>query len=138
MAAIEASLRAGGFRVTTDSVAGRRAVIGRSRRVFVLVAVFKAGMAGRDHLDRFCDEACQYASTVKGRLTGGATAVAVAVVEAGGRDDPGGWATAVRARGQAFPVLVDLSTGVATCPPTPADLRRLVQTHMGAASVRLV
>jgi hypothetical protein len=138
MSAVEASLRAAGFKVTSDSVAGRRAVIGRSRRLFVLVAVFKAGMAGREHLDRFCEEACQYASTVKGRLTGGATAVAVAVVEAGGRDNPGDWATAVPARGQAFPVLVDLTTGTATCPQAPADLRRLVQTHVGAASVRMV
>ena len=75
---------------------------------------------------------------MKSRLTGGATAVAVAVVEAGGRDDPGGWATTAPARGRAFPVLVALSTGVATCPQEPVDLRRLVQAHVSGPYVRLV
>ncbi|MGI8984837.1 MAG: hypothetical protein ACR2HM_09950 [Acidimicrobiales bacterium] len=83
VAAIEASLRRGGFDLGRDSVAGRRAVIGRDRRRFVLVAVFKAGMAGREHLDRFVEEAGQYASTVKGGIRSGVSGVAVAVLEGG-------------------------------------------------------
>jgi hypothetical protein len=105
--------------------------------VFVLVAVFKAGMAGREHLARFQDEAAQYAATVKSRLAGG-VAVAVAVVEAGGGDDPGDWATTVPARGRAFPVYVDLGAGRVTCPPAPEELRRLAERHVGGPSVRSV
>jgi hypothetical protein len=134
VARIEASLAAGGFRITGDSVAGRRAVIGRRRSVFVLVALFKAGMAGREHLDRFQDEAAQYAATVKSRLAPART-VAVAVVEAGGQDDSGDWAATVPDRAAAFPVLVDLSVGRVSCPGTPADLRRLVHDHVGGPSV---
>jgi hypothetical protein len=127
VARIEASLVAGGYRITGDSVAGRRVVIGRRRGTFVLVGLYKAGMAGREHLDRFSDEARQYASTVKGRLTPAATVVAIAVVEAGGPDESGDWAVTLPARGAAFPALVDLSTSGVTCPALPADLRRLVQ-----------
>ncbi len=137
MAAIEASLRKAGFKVTRDSVAGRQAVIGRSRRVFVLAAVFKAGMAGREHLDRFVEEAGQYASTVKGGLPSGVTAVAAAVLEdgAGARD----WAHALTdgRRARVFPVLVDVTAGRVTCPDAPADLRRLVDDHV-APSIRMV
>jgi len=134
---IEASLLAGGFKITRDSVSGRRAVIGRFRRLFVLVAVFKAGMASREQLDRYLDEAGQYAATVKGGL-GSASAVAVAVVEAGGHDDPGDWATRPPAgRSAAFPTLVDLAGGRVTCPDTPTDLHRLVQAHV-APSIRMV
>lgn len=135
---IEASLLAGGFKITRDSVSGRRAVIGRSRRrLFVLVAVFKAGMASRQQLDRFLDEAGQYAATVKGGL-GSASAVAVAVVEAGGHDEPGDWAMRPPAgRAMAFPALVDLAAGRVTCPGTPADLHRLVQAHV-APSIHMV
>ncbi|MGI8810303.1 MAG: hypothetical protein ACR2KK_21135 [Acidimicrobiales bacterium] len=145
---IEASLVRGGFKVTRDSVAGRQAVIARTarmrarsrRHVFVLVALFKAGMAGREHLDRFLGEAGQYAKTVKGGLASGKTAVAVAVVEAAGED--GGWARTAseRPRGGgafAFPVLVDALGRSVTCPETPADLLRLVDEHVGA-SVRMV
>jgi len=105
--------------------------------VFVLVALFKAGMAGPEHLYRFQEEAAQYAATVKSRLAG-AAAVAVAVVEAGGGDDPGAWATTVPARGLAFPVYVDVGAGRVTCPPAPDDLRRLVERHVGGPSVRSV
>lgn len=140
VAGIEASLRTAGFRVSRDSVAGRQAVIARSRRLrshlFVLVAVFKAGMAGRDHLDRFLDEAGQYAATVKGGLAprAGATAVAVAVLEGGG-EGAGDWAGSMAARppagrARAFPVLVDVPAGRVDCPPAPADLHRLVQEHV--------
>lgn len=129
MAQIEASLAAGGFKVSGDSVAGRRVVIGRRRSTFVLVALFKAGMAGREHLDRFQDEARQYASTVKGRLAPAATVVAMAVVEAGGPDESGDWAETVPGRGVAFPALVDLSGGRVKCPGSPADLRRIVEDH---------
>jgi len=145
---IEASLAGGGFKVTRDSVGGRQAVIGRAARfrlgarrpVFVLVALFKPGMAGCEHLDRFLDEAGQYAATVKGSLTPGATAVAVAVVEAA--VDEGGWAVTAteRPRGGcavAFPVLVDLTAPSVACPDEPADLRGLVQEHVGAC-VRMV
>jgi len=142
---------AGGFKVTRDSVAGRQAVIARAARfrpgrlgarlhVFVLVAVFKAGMAGRDNLDRFLDEAGQYAATVKGGAASGATAVAVAVTEPAGGPVPGdlvpeNWAVAPLGRVQpgrspAFPVLVDLYAGRITCPESPPDLRRLVQAHV--------
>lgn len=147
MAAVEASLRKAGFKVTRDSVAGRQAVIGwaraahgagwRSRRVFVLVAVFKAGMAGREHLDRFVDEAGQYASTVKGGLPSGVTAVAAAVLEGGA--GAGDWAHAMTdgRRARVFPVLVDVAAGRVSCPDAPADLRRLVDDHV-APSVRRV
>ncbi len=137
MAAIEASLRTAGFKVTRDSVAGRQAVIGRSRRVFVLVAVFKAGMAGREHLDRFVEEAGQYASTVKGGLPSGVTAVAAAVLEDGA--GAGDWAHALTdgRRARVFPVLVDVTAGRVACPDGPADLRRLVDDHVGP-SIRRV
>ena len=137
VAGIEASLRNGGFTVSRDSVAGRQAVIGRRRRLFFLAAVFKGGMDGREHLDRFVEEAGLYASTVKGGLPSGVTAVAVAVLEGGG--DPGDWATAVTEgrRARVFPVLVDVPAGRLACPPAPADLHRLVQEHV-APSIRLV
>ncbi len=137
MARIEASLAAGGFKVTGDSVAGRRAVIGRRRGTFVLVGLFKAGMAGREQLDRFSDEARQYAATVKGRLPPAPSVVAVAVVEAGGPDEWGDWASTVPVRGLAFPALVDLSAGRVTCPGTPADLRRIVYENASGPSVRM-
>lgn len=105
----------------------------------MLVAVFKAGMAGREHLHRYSEEAAQYAATVKGRLApGAATALAVAVVEAGGGDDPGGWADAVPGRGLAFPVYLDLGSGRVSCPPAPAELRRLAEQHVAGPSVRSV
>ena len=134
MAAVEASLRKAGFKVTRDSVAGRQAVIARQRRRFVLVAVFKAGMAGREHLDRFVEEAGQYASTVKGGIPSGVTAVAVAVLEGGGEEG-----TALRQVGRArvFPVLVDVAAGRVSRPDAPADLRRLVDDHV-APSIRMV
>ena len=137
VAAVEASLRQAGFRITRDSVAGRQAVIGRTRRLFVLLAVFKPGMGGREHLDRFVEEAGQYATTVKGGLPSGVTAVGVAVLEAGaGSDD---WAATLTHAGRArvFPVLVDLTAGRVTCPDAPADLRRLVDDHV-APSIRRV
>ena len=138
MRRIEASLATGGFRVSRDSVAGRQAVIGRASRLgrrplFVLVALFKGGMAGREHLDRFSEEAAQYAATVKGRLAAGATSVAVAVVETV-EDRCGAWAHTPTAT---FPVLVDLSGGGVICPDTPPDLRRLAREHV-VPSVRLV
>lgn len=137
MAGIEASLRKAGFTVTRDSVAGRQAVIGRRRRLFVLVAVFKGGMDGREHLDRFVEEAALYSSTVKGGLPSAVTAVAVAVVEGGG--GAGDWATAMTdgRRARVFPVLVDVPGGGVACPPAPADLHRLVQEHV-APSLRMV
>jgi hypothetical protein len=131
VAEVEASLRKAGFMVKRDSVAGRQAVIGRRRRTFVLVALFKAGMAGQDHLDRFVEEAGQYASTVKGGLSG-VTAVAMAVLE-GGAAGAGSWATSVTEarRARVFPVLVDVPAGTVACPDTPADLHRLVREHAG-------
>ena len=137
VAGIETSLRKAGFKVTRDSVAGRQAVIGRRRRLFVVVGLFKAGMAGREHLDRLVEEAGLYASTVKGRLPSGVTAVAVAVVEGGG--GAGEWAAALIEGGRArvFPVLVDVAGGRVACPPAPADLHRLVQEHV-APCIRLV
>lgn len=137
VAGIEASLGTAGFKVSRDSVAGRQAVIGRRRRLFVLVAVFKAGMDGREHLDRFVEEAALYSSTVKGGLPTGVTAVTVAVLEGGGGD--GAWATSVTdgRRARVFPVLVDVPAGGMVCPPAPADLHRLVQEHV-APYIRLV
>jgi hypothetical protein len=134
VAEVEASLRKAGFKVTRDSVAGRQAVIGRARRLFVLVAVFKAGMAGPEHLDRFVDEAGQYASTVKGGLPSGVTAVAVAVLEGGGV-----WHTTLTHVGRArvFPVLVDLAAGRVSYPDAPADLRRLVDDHVAPSIHRV-
>lgn len=134
---IEASLRTAGFTVSRDSVAGRQAVIGRRRRLFVLIAVFKAGMAGREHLDRFVEEAGLYSSTVKGGLPSVVTAVAVAVLEGGA--GPGDWATSATEarRVRVFPVLADVPAGRVACPPAPADLYRLVQEHV-APSMRLV
>jgi hypothetical protein len=137
VAGIESSLRAAGFTVSRDSVAGRQALIGRRRRQFVLVAVFKAGMDGRDHLDRFVEEAGLYASTVKGGLPSAVAAVAVAVLEGGG--EAGDWATSVTEgrRARVFPVLVDVPAGRVDCPPAPADLHRLVREYV-APSTRLV
>lgn len=138
VAAIEASLRRARFDLVRDSVAGRQAVIGRDRRRFVLVAVFKAGMAGRDHLDRYVEEAGQYASTVKGGFSSGLSAVAVAVLE-GTAAGAGDWAAAITAgrRSTVFPTLVDVAGGRMSCPPAPADLYRLVEDHV-APSLRLV
>lgn len=119
-------------------MAGRQAVIGRSsrrrRQTFVLVALFKAGMAGPDHLERFLDEAAQYAETVKGALRGGATAVAVAVVEVA---EEGAVEWAAAPVGRALPVLVDLADGTVACAGAPEDLRRLVREHV-EPSMRLV
>ena len=142
MGRIETSLRNGGFKISRDSVAGRQAVIGRASRlgrrpVFVLVAVFKGGMAGREHLDRFVEEAGQYAATVKGRLAAGAAVVAVAVVEAA-EARAHDWAATTRSgRSPAFPVLVDLGGGRVACPTQPDDLARLVREHVHP-SLRLV
>ena len=137
VAGIEASLRKAGFKVTRDSVAGRQAVIGRRRRTFVLVALFKAGIAGRDHLDRFVEEAGQYATTVKGGLPSGVDAVAVAVLE--GSDGDAAWAASLALKGRAkvFPVLVDVPAGVVACPASPGSLGRIVQDHV-APSLRMV
>ena len=137
VAGIEASLRKAGFTVSRDSVAGRQAVIGRRRRLFLLVAVFKGGMDGREHLDRFVEEAGLYASTVTRGLPSRVTAVAVAALEGGGGDRD--WATSVTEgrRARVFPVLVDVPAGHLACPPAPADLHRLVQEHV-APSTRLV
>lgn len=134
---IEASLRTAGFTVSRDSVAGRQAIIGRRRRLFVLIAVFKGGMAGREHLDRFVEEAGLYSSTVKGGLPSVVTAVTVAVLEGGA--GPGDWATSMTdgRRARVFPVLADVPAGRVACPPAPDDLYRLVQAHV-APSVRLV
>ncbi len=105
--------------------------------MFVLVAVFKGGMAGREHLDRFLEEAAQYAATVKGRLTPGAAAVVVAVVETVEVGAPE-WATTPRSgRSSTFPVLVDLPGGRVVGADAPEDLHRLVEKHVGP-SVRLV
>ena len=137
VAGIEASLQKAGFKVSRDSVAGRQALIGRRRRLFVLVAVFKGGMDGPEHLDRFVEEAGLYAATVKGGLPSGVAAVAVAVLDGGG--DAGDWATSVTEgrRARVFPVLVDAPAGHLACPPAPADLHRLVQEYV-APSTRLV
>lgn len=136
--------------MTRDSVAGRQAVIGRSgglggvargpgrRHVFVLVALFKAGMAGVDHLDRFLDEAGQYAATVKGGRPSSAVAVAVAVVEAGGEGPAAtAWATSAarppdRRRAGAFPVLVEVAGPRVVCPAEPPFLHRLVEDRVGS------
>jgi hypothetical protein len=137
VAGIEASLGKAGFKLSRDSVAGRQAVIGRRRRLFVLLAVFKGGMDGGEHLDRFVEEAALYSSTVKGRLPSGVTAVAVAVLERGG--GAGDWAASVTEgrRARVFPVLVDVPAGRVVCPPAPADLHGLVQEHV-VPSIRLV
>ncbi len=137
VAGIEASLRTGGFKMTRDSVAGRQAVIGRRRRTFVVVALFKAGMAGREHLDRLVEEAGQYASTVKGGLPTGVKAVAVAVLE--GSDGDMGWAVSPVEHGRAtvLPVLVDVPAGIMAYPGASGGLDRLVREHV-APSVRLV
>lgn len=131
--------------MTRDSVAGRQAVIarsarpgiglGRRRQVFVLVALFKAGMAGVEHLDRFLDEAGQYAATVKGGLASSAMAVAVAVVESGDeRPAATAWATSAAppgaGRAAAFPVLVEPAGPRVVCPAEPLFLRRLVEERV--------
>jgi hypothetical protein len=135
---IEASLAAGGYTIARDSVAGRQTSIGRRRspvlrgHAFVIVGVFKSD-ASRDHLDRFLEEAAQYARTVKGGLRSGVRAVAVAVV--GSADGAGDWAEnrhgPVEVR--ALPVLVDLA-GRRVAYPDDVDgaegLRRLVDAHI--------
>jgi hypothetical protein len=135
---IEASLAAGGYTITRDSVAGRQTLIGRHssvlrRPVFVIVGVFKSD-ASRDHLDRFLEEAAQYARTVNGRLRSGARAVAVAVV--GSAAGAGDWAENRQeppAEVRALPVLVDLAGGRVAFPRNVDGgdgLRRLVDTHI--------
>jgi hypothetical protein len=145
---IEASLAAGGFQVTRDSVAGRQVVIGRRsefrlRRpgsrshVFVLVGVFKND-ASPDHLDRFLDEAADYATTVKGGLRSGTCAVAIAVVDS--PQATGDWAMSPPAgRGPcpSLPVLVDLENarvvfpdGIGTGTLDSAYLGRFVRDHV--------
>jgi len=133
---IEASLAAGRFRVTRDSVAGRQTVIGRRsavlRHTFVLVAVFKAD-ASPEHLDRFRAEADQYARTVKGGPGRAISAVAVAVVDAA--VDTGGWGPGAVG---AYPVLVDLATGRVTTPggrgeTSDRSLEQLVREHVVGA-----
>lgn len=113
----------------------RRAGVGRRQHVFVLVALFKAGMAGVEHLDRFLDEAGQYAATVKGGLASSAVAVAVAVVEAGGEGSAvAAWATSTAppaaGRTAAFPVLVDLAGPRVVCPADPRFLHHLVEERV--------
>jgi len=151
---IESSLAAGGFKLSRDSVAGRQTVIGRQatfvrRRihVFVLIAVFKAD-ATPGHLDRFLEEAVQYACTARGRSPSrsqpGICAVAVAVVDA----EPGsavvGWparAQETRSSAVAYPVLVMAAGRRVITPeglpggagPQPY-LVRLVADHVGTAS----
>jgi len=143
---IESSLAAAGFRITRDSVAGRQAVIARAARfgpgpmgsrqhVFVLIVVFKAGMAGRQHLDRFADEAAQYAATIRGGRGSGACAVAVAVVESAEGTAEVAWALdglAPNTSARAFPVLVHLAAASVSCPEEPAYLRGLVRDHVAA------
>jgi hypothetical protein len=112
--------------MTRDSVAGRQAVIGRRAQfrlrwlatrlhTFVLVAVFKSD-ATAEHLDRFMDEASQYATTVKGGLPRGlqtgTCAVAVAVLPSAVGVE--GWASKPHGRRFAaltYPVTVDLANG---------------------------
>jgi hypothetical protein len=141
---IEASLGSGGFKLTRDSVGGRRTVIGRRverhlarRHTFVLVAVFKSD-ASADHLDRFQDEAGQYATTMRSGLGRSPWVVAVAVAETA--HDAGDWARRPfgdRPGPLSYPVLVDLSAGRVVCPdatpdggPGVASLRRLVEAHV--------
>lgn len=136
---IEASLAAAGFRISRDSVAGRRAVIGRrsllGRETFVLVAVFKSD-ASPDHLGRFVDEAGEYAATTRGRLGGRPQVVAVAVVGAapGTPDWTGG-----RGQGPTLPVLVEVGGGVVvhSGAAMPPGLATIVREHI-ARSVRSV
>jgi len=133
VARIESSLVAGGFRVTRDSVAGRQAVIGRKAALrsstFVLVAVFKAD-ATPVHLDRFVEEAAQYARTVGGGVRLGRrldmATVAVAVVDSAG--EVGGWGQTPTS---AWPVLVDLAERRVTQPRDVAPtMARLVGNHV--------
>ncbi len=134
---IGSSLVAGGFKVTRDSVAGRQAVIGRKPALrsptFVLVAVFKAD-ATTAHLDRFLDEAAQYARTVGGRLRIGGRAgldvVAVAVVDS--TRDVGDWGQSrAGPRPSVYPVLVDLAAQRVTQPQHGAPgLQQLVRAHV--------
>ena len=155
---IEASLATGGFKMTRDSVAGRQAVIGRQStfrlrwvatrlHVFVLVAVFKSD-ATPEHLDRFLEEASQYAITLKGRLRGlqsGTCAVAVAVVDSAER--AGEWAVKPHGRrfaAMTYPVLVDLANKRVVRPERMLIgavyvpyLRQLVKAHV-ESSLQLV
>lgn len=147
---IESSLAAGGFKVVRDSVAGRQVVVGRRPALrsdaFVLVAVFKVD-ATTQHLDRFLDEAAQYARTVgAGLVHRGWTGpvVAVAVVDSARSID--GWAqpsTTSASGAVAYPVLIDLERRRITEPwgvksgrahmRHLATMQRLVQVHVLAA-----
>lgn len=130
---MESSLADDGFTVTTDSVAGRRTVVGRRsslrRHTFVLVAVFKAD-ATPEHLDRFRTEAHQYARTVRGGPVRGTHTLAVAVVAS--TRETGGWGSGAGGAGGAYPVLVDLGSGRVTTPGGASDPypERLVRDHV--------
>jgi hypothetical protein len=132
LAAIEASLAAGGFNMTRDSVGGRQAVIGRTSafrlrwmatklHTFVLAAVFEGATARPDKLDRFLEESSDYARTMKGGLPRGlqtgTAAVVVAVAESAG--EAGDWAVKPHGRKFAaltYPVLVDVARRTVTSP----------------------
>lgn len=137
---IEASLLGGGFTVTRDSVGGRQAVIGRrsrfGARALVLVAVFKSD-ATPGHLDRFVDEAGQYATTVEGRLlrraarrtSTGLSVVAVAVLESARGD---GSVPAMVPTALVWPVIVDVAEARVAHPggaPAPAAAK-IVEEHV--------
>lgn len=83
-----------------------------------------------EHLDRFVDEAGQYARTVKGRLRRAAGAVAVAVVDSAAA--AGDWAVrpvAGQLAGSVLPVLVDVGGGRVVAPDVP-EVRALVAVHI--------
>ena len=122
-------------------MAGRQVVIARRAtfalptrlHTFVLVGLFKAD-AGRDHLDRFVEEAALYARTVRGGLPVGArratSTVAVAVVASAA--DAGGWADQP-VGADAVPVLVDLEEGRVRVPRADSRVAALVREHVAPA-----
>lgn len=156
LAAIEASLAQGGFKMTRDSVGGRQAVIGRTAafrlrwlatrlHTFVLAAVFEGRTARPDKLDRFLEECGQYARTMKGGLPAGLQTgtVAVAVAVAESAEEAGDWAVVSHGHkfaSLAYPVLVDVARRTVTCPQHmfigaiyQGHLRRVVADHVAPA-----
>lgn len=100
----------------------------------MLIGLFKTD-AGRDHLDRFLEEAALYARTVRGGLPVGArratTTVAVAVVASAA--DAGGWADQPVVGADAVPVLVDLEEGRVSSPRSDSRVAALVREHVAPA-----
>lgn len=148
------ALRQHGYEVTSDTVDGRPAVVGRrsdfrlrwmASRLHTFVVVSRFGPAGTDTgaLDHFLDAACQYA--VKNKeglprgLQTGTAAVAVAVMDQVD-GDAAAWAGHHHGRRFAaltYPVAVETTTGL-VIHPGPAVLGAIFNSHLRRVAEEIV